>query len=159
MPTQDGLKTETRLANWVFSLQIKKELFLVSSRLSENIRKKRVSIFTSLAGAGLYENCFNVWNSGKYTKRRDDYERGTAGQWDEFGPIVDAHSWGSGCSNCRPKVRLPKHPIFNAFLRSTLNPHNAMYQLQSPSAPLQPLSLRSLHHITVKVTNQEISCL
>lgn len=154
------MRTETRLANWVFLLQIKKELFLVCLRDSRRQDARNAFLISPFWLELLCrQTVSNVWDSGKYTSRRDDYERGTAGRWDEFGPIVDAHSWGSGCSNCRPKVRLPKHPIFNAFLRSTLNPHNAMYQLQSPSAPLQPLSLRALHHITVKVTNQEISCL
>lgn len=54
----------------------------------------------------------NVWDSGNYTAGWDDDEGGTAG-WTELGPLLDAHSWGGGCTHGRPKVRMPKASEFS----------------------------------------------
>ncbi len=97
---------------------------------------------------GLYANCFNVWDSGKYTKRGDHYERGTAGQWHEYGPIVDAHGWGGGCEHGRPEVRLPNHPIFNAFLRST--PKSPICHVSITLSPCTSSPLSPVHYIILQ---------
>lgn len=63
----------------------------------ETTRPFPIFALTSSAGAGLRARRFNVWDSGEYTERGDDYERGAAGQRHEPRPIMDAHGRGGGC--------------------------------------------------------------
>lgn len=129
--------------------QITNKLLLISEgSLGETTRPCSQSHFISLAGSGLHANCFNVWDSGKYTKRGDHYERGTAGQWHEFGPIVVAHGWGGGCEHGRPEVRLPNHPIFNAFLRST--PKSPICHVSITLSPCTSSPLSPVHYIILQ---------
>ncbi len=154
MPTQDVLKKESGLLFLFFVFffsfrQIPNKLPRLSEgALGETTRPRSHSHFISLAGSGLYANCFNVWDSGKYTKRGDHYERGTAGQWHEYGPIVDAHGWGGGCEHGRPEVRLPNHPIFNAFLRST--PKSPICHVSITLSPCTSSPLSPVHYIILQ---------
>lgn len=149
--TEEGTRTEKRvLFPSFFSFQqITNKLLLISKgSLGGATRPCSQSHFISLAGSGLHANCFNVWDSGKYTKRGDHYERGTAGQWHEFGPIVDAHGWGGGCEHGRPEVRLPNHPIFNAFLRST--PKSPICHVSITLSPCTSSPLSPVHYIILQ---------
>lgn len=152
VPTQDGLKKESGLlfssSSSLFDKSQTNSYCYPKGLLGETTRPRSHSHFISLAGSVLHANCFNVWDSGKYTERGDHYERGTAGQWHEFGPIVDAHGWGGGCEHGRPEVRLPNHPIFNAFLRST--PKSPICHVSITLSPCTSSPLSPVHYIILQ---------
>ena len=103
----------------------------------------------------------NVWNSGNYTAGWDDDEGGTAG-WTELGPLLDAHSWGGGCTHGRPKVRMPKASEFShAFPPHHIDPSIPWILCINYGLPINapPSAFPFFHYIRLPiiVTNQEIS--
>uniref|UniRef100_A0A8C2SPF8 EBF transcription factor 3 n=1 Tax=Coturnix japonica TaxID=93934 RepID=A0A8C2SPF8_COTJA len=105
VPAQDALRKAARLGADSLPAELRHRALLRRGAPTEPAPHRAPLLVPPFRlGAAAAPARFNVWDSGKYTTRRNDHEGGAAGQRHEPGPLVDAHGRSGGCQHGRSKV-------------------------------------------------------